>query len=148
MKLGCTYICVTDMEKSLDFYQKLLQQEPTYQNENRWAQFDIRNVFALYNAQYDLDKMNSSKDVLQCYNDAYQKYFQLPKHITNTNIVLNFEVDDLKKEYTRVKALNIGQVSPLFYVNIAAPYWYFTIQDPDGNELEITGGYDDKSNYR
>lgn len=29
MKLGCVYLCVADIHKSLDFYTKLLQQEPT-----------------------------------------------------------------------------------------------------------------------
>ena len=33
MKLGTTYICVEDMEKSLKFYKALLQKEPLYCNE-------------------------------------------------------------------------------------------------------------------
>ncbi len=40
-----------------------------------------------------------------------------------------------------LKKLKIGAVSELLFVNIHMPYWYFTIKDPDGNEIEITGNY-------
>lgn len=35
--------------------------------------------------------------------------------------------------------LILGKVSDLMYVNIHMPYWYFNIEDPDGNIIEITG---------
>lgn len=141
MKLGCVYLCVADIHKSLDFYTKLLQQEPTYQNDNRWIQFDIGYNLALYNARYDEEVMHTSQMVSQHYNHQYQKDFNIPRHHFNNNIVLNFVVDDLNEEYERIKSLQIGVVSPLYYVHIANPYWYFTVIDPDGNECEITGTY-------
>lgn len=49
MKLGTTYICVEDMEKSLKFYKALLQKEPFYCNDDRWIAFDCGNQIALYN---------------------------------------------------------------------------------------------------
>lgn len=55
-------------------------------------------------------------------------------------MVLNFYIDDLYTEYQRIKDLNIGTVSEILYVNIAAPYYYFLIEDPD-NTIEITGKY-------
>ena len=39
MKLGTTYICTEDINKSCAFYQALLQQEPIYRNEDRWIVF-------------------------------------------------------------------------------------------------------------
>lgn len=141
MKLGCVYLCVADIHKSLDFYTKLLQQEPTYQNDNRWIQFDIGYNLALYNARYDEEVIHTSQMVSQHYNHQYQKDFNIPRHHFNNNIVLNFVVDDLNEEYERIKSLQIGVVSPLYYVHIANPYWYFTVIDPDGNECEITGTY-------
>ena len=57
-------------------------------------------------------------------------------------MVFNFEVEDLKQEYERIKAQNIGEVSELMYVNMHMPYWYFNIEDPDGNTIEITGKYE------
>lgn len=141
MKLECVYLCVADIHKSLDFYKKLLLQEPVYQNEDRWIQFDIGHHLALYNAHYDEELMHSTPMISEHYNRQYQKDFDIPNHHYNNNVVLNFVVDDLNKEYHRIKSLQIGEISPLYYVNIAKPYWYFTIIDPDGNECEITGAY-------
>ena len=53
MKLGTTYICVSDMEKSLKFYRLLLQKEPLYCNDDRWIAFDCGNQIALYKKKYD-----------------------------------------------------------------------------------------------
>ena len=52
MKLETTYICVSDINKSLDFYRQLLNQEPLYVNEDRWITFDCGNFLSLYNAKY------------------------------------------------------------------------------------------------
>lgn len=48
----------------------------------------------------------------------------------------------LHAEYERLKSLQISSLSPLYYVSITMPYWYFNITDPEGNVLEITGPYD------
>ena len=56
-------------------------------------------------------------------------------------MTFNYECEDLRYEYERLKKLQIGKLSDLRYVNIKAPYYYFTIEDPDGNELEVTGPY-------
>lgn len=58
---------------------------------------------------------------------------------TKYKVVFNFEVDDLTKEYQRLKDLQIGELPEIYYVNIHLPYWYFTIKDPNENILEITG---------
>ena len=51
MVLGTMYIFVKDMEKSVNFYKELLQEEPLYSNDDRWVQFN--NKIALYNKAYD-----------------------------------------------------------------------------------------------
>ena len=53
--------------------------------------------------------------------------------------VLNFWVEDLEKEYNRLKALNIGKMTEIQKVNEG--YYYFSVLDPDNNVCEITGGY-------
>lgn len=139
MVLGTTYIYVSDIKKSINFYSKLLQEQPLKANNDRWVQFS--NKIALYNKAYDAkiigaeanDKFN------QAYIDDFYKDTGAPK---NNLVVFNFEVDDLKSEYQRLKSLNIGKVSELMYVNVHMPYWYFNITDPDGNTLEITGNFD------
>lgn len=52
--------------------------------------------------------------------------------------VLNFWVEDLKREYRRLKEENIGIMTEIRKVNEG--YFYFHIFDPDNNVCEITGG--------
>lgn len=107
-------------------------------NDDRWVQFS--NKIALYNKAYDakIIDTNASDRFNQAYIEDFNKDTGTPK---NNLVVFNFEVDDLKSEYQRLKNLNIGKVSELMYVNVHMPYWYFNILDPDGNTLEITGSY-------
>lgn len=136
MVLGTTYIFVSDIKKSIDFYRKLLQEEPLKSNDDRWVQFS--NKIALYNKSYDAKIIGKepSKRFNQAYIDDFFKDTGAPK---NNLVVFNFEVKDLKREHERLKGMDIGEVSELMYVNIHMPYWYFNIVDPDGNTLEITG---------
>ena len=51
-------------------------------------------------------------------------------------------MDDLKEEYDRIKRLGIAEsLTPIRYINVFSPYWYFNFMDPDGNPIEITGAY-------
>ena len=140
MKLGTTYICVEDMKTSLNFYRAILQQEPAYCNDDRWIEFHCGNSIALYNKKYDevLLKNASTSHFNQAYIDDFRKD-NSPKQ--NNIVIFNFVVENLKTEYERIKALNIGEVSEIMYVNIHMPYYYFNVTDPDGNVLEITGSY-------
>ena len=139
MTLGTIYIFVGNLEKSVEFYKLLLQEEPLYTNDDRWVQFS--NKIALYNKAYD-EKIIGRKPS-ERFNQAYiDDFYKSNDTLKNNLVVFNFEVDDLKYEYQRLKNLNIGDVSELMYVNVHMPYWYFNIIDPDGNVLEITGRYD------
>ncbi len=138
MTLGTIYIIVNDISRSMDFYKILLQEKPIYQNDDRWVQFN--NNIALYNKDYDKKLMN--KDSNERFNRTYIDEFYKDEGLRKNNImVLNFEVEDLKSEYDRLKKANIGELSELMYVNVHMPYWYFNIIDPDGNTIEITGRY-------
>lgn len=139
MTLGTMYIIVGNLDKSLEFYRLLLQEEPLYSNDYRWVQFS--NKIALYNKAYDEKIIDNESG--EMFNQAYIEDFHKVKDILKNNLVVfNFVVEDLKGEYQRLKDLNIGDISELMYVNIHMPYWYFNIVDPDGNVLEITGRYE------
>lgn len=139
MVLGTMYIFASNIEKSVNFYRQLLQEEPLKANEDRWVQFS--NKIALYNRAYDekIIGRKPSEKFNQAYIDDFYKETGAPK---NNLVVFNFEVDDLRSEYERLKKSDIGEVSELMYVNVHMPYWYFNIIDPDGNTLEITGKYE------
>ena len=144
MRLETVYICVGDMEKSLCFYKQLLQREPSYCNEDRWVVFDCGYPLALYNKKYDEKLIEETSE--GCFNQEYIDDFFTDDSCQKNNIVVfNFVVDDLNKEYQRLKKLNIGEVSKIMYVHIHMPYYYFQITDPDGNVLEITGEYKKKT---
>ena len=55
LKLACVYIKVSDMTKSINVYSELLECNPSYQNDNRWTNFELSCGFslALYNINYD-----------------------------------------------------------------------------------------------
>lgn len=140
MKLVTTYICVNDIEKSLKFYKLFLRKEPLYCNDDRWIAFDCGNQIALYNKKHDEKLLNTSENIH--FNQAYvDDFFKAESKKKNNVIILNFEVEDLKSEYERIKSLGIGKVSEIMYVNVHMPYYYFNLIDPDGNVLEITGNY-------
>ena len=133
MELVCTYIESENFEKTVEFYNKVLQIEPNEFCANRWVKFECSNKLSIYNRKYDEDKINNIN-----YNEAYIKDFNKLKSEKKNNIVtFNFYTDNLKEEYTRIQNLDLGQVSKIMYVNIVEPYYYFNISDPDGNVLEI-----------
>ena len=139
MKLGTIYIIANDIEKSIDFYSKLLQEAPIYRNENRWVQFS--SFIALYNPSYDKSIIPDAAN--ENFNQAYIDDVNTDRgEAKNNTVVVNFIADDLGSEYKRLKELNIGQLSDMMYLNVFMPYWYFNITDPDGNVIEITGKYD------
>ena len=67
MVLGTTYIYVSDIKKSIDFYSKLLQEPPLKENDDRWVQFS--NKIALYNRAYDAKIIDTNAS--DRFNQAY-----------------------------------------------------------------------------
>ena len=141
LRLACTYLKVENMEKSINFYKALLEIEPTFTNSNRWVMFNCGNNLALYNRYYDIDMINKNDDLDVHFNKAYLDFVQSEQSKSGNSFILNFGVEDLYKEYNRIKKLGIGEVSEIMYVNITMPYYFFMINDPDGNVIEIAGNY-------
>ena len=143
LHLGSTYFIVKDMDKSIDFYEKLLDMKVSARNFNRWAQFNFDGkCIALYNCEYDNQMIINNTDLDLHYNEQYLQYFKKRTIKYGNQAVLNFWIEDLKAEYKRVKGLGVGTVSDIMYINIKTPYYFFVLQDPDGNTIEITGGYE------
>lgn len=140
MELCCTYIETEQFEKVVSFYEKILQVHPTIYTKNRWVEFEVGNKLSIYNRKFDENKIKNFNKNNMSYNDAYLADFhQFEDQKINNIITLNFYTEDLKKDYARIKELNIGEVSEIMYVYITNPYYYFTIKDPEGNTLEICG---------
>ncbi|WP_105616313.1 VOC family protein [Vallitalea okinawensis] len=142
LQLGSTYLLVKDMEKSIDFYERLLEMKVTSQNFDRWAQFNFGgNCIALFNQKYDDKRFKKNENLKEAYSKEYIERFKDRKITYGNNFVLNFYIDDLNAEYKRLQNLKIGKLSPIMFLNVALPYHFFLIEDPDGNQVEITGNW-------
>lgn len=120
LHLGSIYLIARDFEKSIQFYEALLSMTVSTRNcGNKFAEFFFDNKC--------LALMNESNLPGHHYNDGDYKF------------VLNFWVEDLRREYNRLKELGIGTMTEIEKVHEG--YYYFNIYDPDNNVCEITGGY-------
>lgn len=120
LHLGSVYLIARDFEASVSFYEKLLSMPVSTRNcGNRFAEFFFDNKC--------LSLMNEENLPGHHYPDGDYKF------------VLNFWVEDLKKEYLRLKEQNIGRMTEIKKVHEG--YYYFHLYDPDANVCEITGGY-------
>jgi lactoylglutathione lyase len=142
MHLGSVYLIVNDFEKSIIFYEKLLQIPVTKRNMNRFAMFEFDGIcIALMNGHFDVE--NPDKVV---HKGDYSEYFDDMNSIAlapnSHKFVLNFWDEDLLREYERVRKLEIADnLTKIKYVCNVSPYYYFQLTDPDGNVIEVTGGY-------
>ncbi|OMF99359.1 VOC family protein [Paenibacillus sp. FSL R7-0337] len=141
MQLGCTYLVVRDMKGSIAFYEALLNRRAESRKPERWVEFHCGNTLALWNPEFDKELIRNSSDVSDHFNEAYLNYKEESGLRYGNNAILNFNVTDLNAEYQRIKSLNIGAVSEIFYINVVRPYYCFMLEDPDGNLIEITGDY-------
>ncbi len=145
----CVYIKVKDINKSIEFYKDLLEIEIDYQNEDRWVNFKLQSGInlALYNIKYDLNNIKSVKSKKDNYSENYISKIEKENksYERKGNIILNFQVDNLNFEYERIKNLKKAKgISEIMCINFGEPYYFFTVEDLDGNVLEITGKYNEK----
>lgn len=104
MELTSTYIETNNFEKSVKFYKTILQQEPNIFCENRWIEFECGNKIAIYNIQYDVEKIKENDNLENNYNKAYIESFENIENERKNNIItLNLYSKDLKTDYERIK---------------------------------------------
>ena len=145
MHLGSIYLIVRDFNKSVSFYEKLLEMKVTSKNMERFAQFKFEgHNISIMNSYFD----NQNPELTIHKGQYVEKFDNLVAiaEAQNTNkFVLNFWVEDLEKERERIINLSISNlVTEVKYVNNVMPYYYFQVADPDGNVIEITGKYTPK----
>lgn len=122
LHLGSVYLIARDFEASIAFYEKLLSMSVSTRNcGNKFAEFFFDNKC--------LAIMNENNLPGHHYVEGDHKF------------VLNFWVEDLKREYNRLRELGIGDMTGIEKVHEG--YYHFDIYDPDRNVCEITGGYEE-----
>ncbi len=104
------YLCVTDMERAILFYEKLFEKEVTVRDEI-YSVFDVNGFrFGLF----AFKKMNEP-------------------HIFGNSCLPSIEVDNIKVLQDKLAGLNI--VFPLKQIG---PNWVAEFEDSEGNHIEIT----------
>lgn len=146
MRCGSIYLVVKDFNKSLDFYEKLLDMEVSARNGERFAVFNNDGLnICLFNGCYDAEHPEQMETIGESY-PIYDDSLAIVNSENNRKIFINLGVHDLRKEYDRIVSLGIAdELTPIRYLNVFSPYWYFTFMDPDGNPIEITGGYQEEN---
>jgi len=141
LHLGSIYLVVADINKSIDFYSKLLDIEVSCRNQNRFAEFHFEgHNISMLNPHFDEENPDKIISI-----GKYNKEFDFTGVTSAPNknkFVLNFWIEDLQKEYDRIISLNIStKITNIKYFYSRTPYYYFQLKDPDDNIIEITGGY-------
>ena len=144
MKYASIYLIVKDFNKSVSFYEKVLDMKVSDANGKRFAMFHSDGLtLCLMNGYYD-DENKSQVITKGEYWEIYDNQSEIANAVNTRKVFINLGVEDLKAEYERIKKLGIAiQLTPIRFIHVFSPYWYFTFMDPDGNPIEITGGYEE-----
>ena len=143
MHLGSFYLVTRDFEKSLAFYEKLLDMPVTNRNRDRFAEMiiDGRHNISFLNPYYDV----AHPDMIELKGGQYPEFDTMTTFAEAPNthkFVINLWTEDLRAEYARIQALGITEhITGIRYLCSSMPYWYFQLKDPDDNIIEVTGGY-------
>ncbi|MDE7398312.1 MAG: VOC family protein [Oscillospiraceae bacterium] len=142
MRFGSVYLVVRDFDKSVSFYEKVLDMKVSAVNGKRFAMFNNEGLnLCLMSGYYD-DQNRSRVITKDDYWEVYDNQSKIADSANNRKVFINLGVEDLRAEYERIKGLGIAeQLTPIRYIEVFSPYWYFTFMDPDGNPIEIAGGY-------
>ena len=142
MRYGSIYLVVKDFDKSVSFYEKVLDMEVSAVNGKRFAMFNSNGLnLCIMNGYFDCEH----KEQVITKGGYWEEYDNHKKIADSTNthkVFINLGVENLKEEYVRIKESGIAaDLTPTRYINVFSPYWYFTFMDPDGNPVEVTGEY-------
>ena len=150
MQLGAVYLVCRDFARTIEFYTMLLEEPPCARNRDRFAQFcKGGQAFCVMNGYYDARHPGETV-FIGPRDDVYDDLPGIACAANSRKAVLNFWTEDLMAEYTRVAPLLPAEarLTPIRYLCSASPYYYFSLLDPDGNIVEVTGNCTDEAMHR
>ncbi len=116
------YVWVDDLDKAIEFYEKVFEQKIAHREKDRWANFgDNKSVrVGIYNYTVDDGKIRPGN-----------------------NITPELRTQDVKKEHKRIKDLKPKMISEIIVLEQPALYKYFQFEDYWGNIWEVAEHYYD-----
>jgi uncharacterized glyoxalase superfamily protein PhnB len=118
MKLALVTIVTANLESMRTFYQQVLQVEPQIYRNN-YVEFPLEaGTLALWR------------------QSEWEAFGITPmRGAVNQSVLIEFEVEDVDREYTRLKALPMAWAQEL----TTQPWGHraFYVRDPDGNVLNV-----------
>lgn len=120
LHLGSVYLIVQDFERSVAFYEAFFGQScgGRCPSGNKFVEFYIDSKCV---ALMNVDNAPEAQ----------------PPQGRGYKFVQNYWVEDLRREYDRVKALGIGEITEI--LEAYPGYSFFRLRDPDQNVIEVTG---------
>ena len=126
MKLALVTIVTANLEPMRTFYQQVLQVEPQIYRGN-YVEFTMEaGTLALWRqSEWEAFGITSMRGA------------------ANQSVLIEFEVEDVDREYTRLKALPMEWVQEV----TTQPWGHraFYVRDPDGNVLNVHTVVEDQS---
>ena len=126
MKLALVTIVTANLEPMRTFYQQVLQVEPRIYRGN-YVEFSLEGgTLALWRqSEWEAFGITSMRGA------------------ANQSVLIEFEVEDVDREYTRLKALPMEWVQEV----TTQPWGHraFYVRDPDGNVLNVYTVVEDQS---
>lgn len=118
MKIDNFYFVVRDIEKSIEFYSKLLDQKPSTITNKRWADWTCENS--------------------EIYFGIISEEATGSNLIKGNNGVLGLYTNDIDKSFQTCLDLNAKILYPIEEIpNSLDHYKCFAIEDLDGNKIEV-----------
>ena len=119
MRQGSVYLVVKDFDKSLDFYEKVLDMKVSAANGKRFAMFNYVGLnLCLMNGYYD-DQYPEQKETKGPACEEYDNTGAIAEAVNTKKVFINLGVDDLDEEYQRICDLGIGtHMTPIRYLNV------------------------------
>lgn len=117
LKIDHFYVTVSDLDRAINFYQKLLGKEISNREKDRWADFkesEEEIYFGIYNATVESEDFS-----------------------TGNSPTLSLKTDNVESEYKRIKGLNPKSISGVIELTQPARYKYFQFEDEWGNVWEV-----------
>jgi predicted enzyme related to lactoylglutathione lyase len=114
LELNSILVFSEEPKKLADFYKKVLQKEPDYEEEGYYG-FSAGKTFLNFGPHEKVRGKNPNPE----------------------RLMFNFETEDVKGEYARIKGIGATSIAEPYQMGEESDAWIATFADPDGNYFQL-----------